>query len=54
MSNLEQSVTGIEAQACSRCVELATELVAVKHELYETFKRETELRRLLAEIQGDE
>jgi hypothetical protein len=41
MAKFERTVTGIEAQVCPRCIELTTELVAVKHEAYETFKRET-------------
>lgn len=40
MANLETDVTGIAV--CSRCLELATELVAVKHELHEAQKRHME------------
>lgn len=39
MGKFEQSVTSIEAQVCPRCLELTTELVAVRHELYEAQKR---------------
>jgi hypothetical protein len=54
MGKFESAVTGIEAQVCSRCLELTTRVVALEHELYESQKREEKLRQALALVDGVE